>query len=193
MMKQRESQADLEEQEDDVYTHEEHWGEKSKQLKMIRWNQTESVWQTLTPMASTSIKTLKPTTWIGQGFQEKLTQPQGVSCQKRHHNHTLEKKLFAENIISHNSLFHKMKDSSRVSLQTPIYEMLHSFQLSENADYKTSTSNLRRSYTESELSRTMSGLDVYDFILHIVGLENFLPKWKSKDPVLGSGSSCCLF
>ena len=39
-MKQRESQADLEEQEDDVYTHEEHWGEKSKQLKMIRGDQT---------------------------------------------------------------------------------------------------------------------------------------------------------
>lgn len=35
-MKQRESQADLEEQEDDVYTHGERWGEKSKQLKIIR-------------------------------------------------------------------------------------------------------------------------------------------------------------
>lgn len=36
MMKQRESQADLEDLEDDVYTHGEYWGEKSKQPKIIR-------------------------------------------------------------------------------------------------------------------------------------------------------------
>lgn len=73
MMKQRESQADLEDLEDDVYTHGEHWGEKSKQPKIIRWTWTESVWQTLTPKASTSIRTLKSTTWAGQGSQEKHT------------------------------------------------------------------------------------------------------------------------
>lgn len=51
----------------------------------------------------------------------------------------------------------------------------------------------RRNYTKSELSRIMSSLDGYEFILHIVGLENFLPNWKSKDPVLDSSLSRYLF